>query len=163
MKSRLISLFAVAALVILAWSPASQVQAANITVKGGSCHALQFLPTTVPEPLHFSDGSIANPTGDSRYTVVCDVPRQPLAATATAGGFYVDGTNFPGQQTTCTLASFNFTGVFLGSQTFTESFTTYDHFVSLPASQLGTWAYIALTCSLPASGFGSFIGVTSVQ
>ncbi|HKE96649.1 MAG TPA: hypothetical protein VKB34_20230 [Povalibacter sp.] len=143
--------------------PASRVHAANITIKGGTCHALQFLPTPVPEPLHFSSGSIANPTGDSSYSVVCDVPREPLALNAAAGGFYVDGTNFPGQSTTCSIESFNYNGFFMGLVVFTESASTYDHFVSLPASQLGTWAYVALNCSLPANGFGSLIGVTSVQ
>jgi len=152
MKSRLISLFALAAIVMLAWSPASQVQAANITIKGGTCHALQFMPTPVPEPLHF-------PTGDRNYAVVCDVPREPLAIGAAVGGFYVDGTNFPGLSTTCSIESFNYTGFFLGLQVFTDSATTFDHFVSLPASQLGTWAYVELNCS----GFNQLIGVTSVQ
>ena len=166
MKSRLISLFALAAIVMLAWSPASQVQAANITIKGGTCHALQFMPTPVPEPLHFSSGGIgnpttsdSNPTGDRNYAVVCDVPREPLAIGAAVGGFYVDGTNFPGLSTTCSIESFNYTGFFLGLQVFTDSATTFDHFVSLPASQLGTWAYVELNCS----GFNQLIGVTSVQ
>ena len=163
MKSSSIILSAVVTFAVMAASPASRVQAANITIKGGTCHALQFMPTPVPEPLHFSDGSIANPTGNSNYAVVCDVPRQPLAPGATSGGFYVDGTNFPGQSTSCSIESFNYNGFFLGLVVFTESASTYDHFVSLPASQLGTWAYVALNCSLPGSAFGSLIGVTSVQ
>jgi len=166
MKLRSIILFAVVIIAAIAGSPASQVHAANITIKGGTCHALQFMPTPVPEPLHFSSGSIgnpttsdSNPTGDRNYAVVCDVPRQPLALGAASGGFYVDGTNFPGQSTTCSIESFNYTGFFLGLQVFTDSATTFDHFVSLPASQLGMWAYVELNCS----GFNQLIGVTSVQ
>jgi len=146
--------------------PASRVHAANLTITGGTCHALQFLPAPVPEPLHFSSGSIGNPTtsdgnptGNRNYSVVCDVPRQPLAAGATVGSFWVDGTNFPGQSTTCSIASYNFTGAFLGLVVFTDSAITFDHNVQIPASQLGMWAYVALNCT----GFNSLIGVTSVQ
>src|SRR5262245_25271111 len=121
MKMNSMILSAVVAIAALASSPVSQVQAANITIKRGTCQALQLVPNPVPAPPLFSSGSIGSPrtsdggpTGDRKYSAGCGVPRQPLANGALAGSFWVAGTSFPGHSTTCSSASFHVAGPVLG-------------------------------------------------
>jgi hypothetical protein len=91
------------------------------------------------------------------------VPRSPLAVSAASGGVYVDGDNFNGGSTSCTLASYDYLGNFVGSKAFTSSSTSYDIFLSLPVAQLGFWNYTGVQCTLPPNGNGVLRGVTSVQ
>jgi hypothetical protein len=164
-KSRFLSLFAAAAVVVLSWNPVAPAQAANITFTAAGCHAEQVFDfPTYPEPLHWSRGRVANPTNDDRYVVVCDVPRQPLPPGATSGTFYVDGNNLSNLMTTvCVISSYDWNGSFLASASFSAIVTSYDGFLSLPASALGQWAYVSLSCQLPPNAAGSLRGVTSVQ
>jgi hypothetical protein len=110
---------------------------------------------------YFTSG-VRNINAASR-PVVCAVPRNPLPAGATTGTFFVDGSNSGGQTTSGSINSFNFTGAFLGSQSFSSAGTTYDIFLSFPAAQLPTFAYVSTFVTLPASGQGVFFGTTVNQ
>jgi hypothetical protein len=95
--------------------------------------------------------------------VVCSVPRSPLAVGATSGSFYVDGDNFSGATTSCTLYSYNYDGTYLGSVGFSAAELHFDRLVTLPAAQLSMWAYVYMECAIPGNQVSQIRGVTSVQ
>lgn len=168
MKSRFISSLAVACGIALSWSAVPTAHATNINFTTNNCHVLQNAPTPKPEPFYFPWGLSSPPTLDDvltgvPYTVVCPLPRSPLAAGAVSGGFYVDGDNNPLFSTSCQVNSYDFTGTFLGSTSFVATESHYDRFLSLPIAQLGFWAYTNLTCTLPEDARGTLRGVTSLQ
>ena len=134
--------------------------AANLNTNATECQAQSWPQDTV---LHTDQGIATASTTTADQWVSCAVPRSPLATGVISGGFYIDGDNFNSKTTVCSLASYNYTGQFLGSIGFTSSAPSYDNFLALPAAQLGMWAYTGLTCILPAQGNAVLRGVTSVQ
>ena len=143
---------------VVAFSPAAP--AGNINTNATECQAQSWPQDAI---LHTDKGIATASTTSADTWVACAVPRSPLAAGVTSGLFYVDGDSFNGAWTTCGLASYNYTGEFLGSIGFNNSGQRYDVPLILPAAQLGMWAYTGLTCILPAHGNAILRGVASSQ
>lgn len=140
-------------------------RADNINTSGNVCHALDGFEITDIE--YWSDG-VMNSAGSAR-DVVCALPRSPLT-TAGPGSFYVDGVNFGGSTTSCTLFVYTYFHQLVSATTFTEpvnpgASVTWDHLVSVPS--LGVYDYVSLMCALPGTPNGApvatLLGVTSVQ
>ena len=143
---------------VVAFSPAAP--AGNINTNATECQAQSWPQDAI---LHTDQGIATASTTSSDTWVACAVPRSPLAAGVTSGLFYVDGDSFNGAWTVCSLASYNYTGEFLGSIGFNNSGQRYDVPLILPLAQLGTWAYTGLTCILPAHANAILRGVASSQ
>jgi len=158
MKSTILSVFTLVG-VALAASSVPQAQATDINLGTNECQPISVI---TPNAIFHSATSTAN-LGDGLYYVTCNLPRSPLPAGATSGGFYVDGDNFGGAQTVCLIWSYDYTGTYLGSSAFTATAAQFDQFVSLPAAQLPTYAYTYLECSLARNGLSQIRGVTSLQ
>jgi hypothetical protein len=94
-------------------------------------------------------------------TVVCAIPRSPLAAGAIPE-FFVDGTNSGANSTSCTLFTYSFTGAITQSFFFTRT-GTYDQLVTFAANGVGTFDYADVVCTLPGGFGGILFGITSVQ
>src|SRR6185295_9510496 len=91
--------------------------------------------------LHMDYGTGTNTFND--LYIVCSIPRSPLT-TAGSGLFRVTGMTAPSREMPCTVNSFDYTGVFLGSATFVVTYPTdpqpmywasYVREVSLPQAQ----------------------------
>jgi hypothetical protein len=159
MKSRIIPLLGVVFGIVLSLTVAPGVRATNINMSTNECQ---------------DDGKGANNIGhgiNGVYVVgspalgwvTCNLPRAPLPTGATSGGFYVDGDNFEGGTAVCTISSFDYTGTFLGSASFSASEEHFDRLLSLPAAQLPFYAYTYLFCGLSSNGTSVLRGVTSLQ
>ena len=135
--------------------------AANINTNATECQA-QFLPQEV-DIVHTEKGISTTSTATSSRWISCSVLRAPLPTGATSGSFYIDGDSRNGAWTVCSLASYDFTGTFLGSVSFSSPGPAVDILLTLPAAQLGYWAYTGITCVLPPNGNGTLRGVTSLQ
>jgi hypothetical protein len=102
----------------------------------------------------------------SARSVICSIPRSPLATGATPE-FFVDGSNSANTSTTCTVTTYSFLGTVTQSLTFTEAGgtagRTWDHFVTFPVNGVGTFDYASVLCTIPGSGQGLIFGSTSVQ
>ena len=157
MKSRFLMLLALAGILIISTLHVPAARAANINTSGaGTCQGVLG-----PNPNLIIVGSGITNAGSTAVEVMCSVPRSPLASGATSGGFYVDGfVQTSGVTMTCFLSSYDYTGIPLGSSQFVVS-GKFDAFVSLPAAQLTTYAYVNLNCLLPSAA--SLLGVTSLQ
>ena len=134
--------------------------AANINTNATECQA-QFWPQQ-DDIVHTETGIRTSAASDDRW-ISCAVPRSPLAPGATSGGFYVDGDAQNGASVVCSLASYDYTGTFLGSASFFSPGPHFDIFLPFSSAQLGYWAYTGITCVLPAHGNGALRGVTSLQ
>jgi hypothetical protein len=101
----------------------------------------------------------------SARSVICAIPRSPLAATPLTT-FFVDGQNNPGTSTSCTVTVYSYFGTIRSTQSFTEigeaSGRTWDHFVTM-SPQPSTFDYASVVCTLPASAGGRLFGVIAVQ
>jgi hypothetical protein len=159
-KSQLIGSFASLVAVVLSAAPAAPAHATNINYGTNQCQ-LAFFASATYSPQHAVDGTMNG--GDSQnFHVVCGLPRSQLPA-GSAAAFYVDGDNFNGAITVCTVASYDYTGTFLGSFGFDLTQAHYDQYVTMPAAQVPYYAYTYLICTLPANGNGILRGVTSLQ
>lgn len=155
-----IRLLVLAASVVLASAAVAPAPAANLNVNAAECQST-FPPQ---DNLIHSDFGVSTPaTWQFSLAIACALPRSPLAPGATSGGFYIDGDNRNGASTSCAIASWDYTGLFLGATSFTTSDAHYDQFVSLPATQLTFWAYVTMNCQLPPNGNATLRGVTSLQ
>jgi hypothetical protein len=143
-------------------SSVSPSSAANINIGGSECQA-GYQAESQDTVLHVLDSVSSLGNVASLPYIVCSLPRSPLAPGATFGGFYVDGDNFFGATTTCTVWSIDYTGLYLGSVTGSSSQPAFDMFLSLPSAQLPTYAYTYLTCRLAKWGNSDVRGVTSLQ
>lgn len=168
MKSRSACLLGTLLSVVLSAIPSLPAQAANINTTALACQQYLFPESGRTDELVRSFNYITT-NSDTEHTVsiVCDVTRSPLIAGATSGGFYMDGDNLNvgGNVwfTACTLNSYDYTGVLLGSVGFQSQAPSYDVYISLPAAQLPTYAYTSLFCVLPPHGIGRIRGITSLQ
>ena len=159
MKKIIAALAVLGAASLLGTAPAG---AANINTSGSDCHAffgdqqagLNYLPTGLQETVAGS------------AVVQCPIPRSPLASGATSASFFIDGKTPASASTSCTVTSYNFNGAIEGSVSFTETNAnatplTFDHFVTFPAAQMTSFAYVSVFCNLVAGG--TLFGVTSLQ
>ena len=159
-RSILVSLFLVSALL----TAASTAQADNINTSGTACHALDGSQSG---SISYGADGVVN-TSASAVPIICPLPRWPLSSGATSGQLYVDGYVYDNASVSCTVYMYDYTAVFLGSQSFQvastgNAFVAFDQGLTFSASLLPTWAYAAVFCTLPAFKRGSILGVTSIR
>jgi hypothetical protein len=113
-------------------------------------------------------GAVGTDLRGASRIVSCSVPRSPFTSTPApaTGSFEVSAfIKTAGAAINCTLYSYDYTGVFLGSASFTlTSVTPFSRAVqqvSLPASQLGFWAYTSMSCVMPANAGAFLTGILS--
>lgn len=160
MKFMFMRLLGAASVVLLGASTGAPVQASSINTSMLECQPLQPGQADLrhTELGTSTDGVFPTP----RY-VTCSVPRSPNLGT-TGGLFYVTGDNRDGMSTTtCTLFSYDYTGAFQGSFSFTRTAPHYTQILVIPAVQLGYWSYTSLTCLLPEDGRATIESVIAVQ
>lgn len=145
---------------VLLMSAVASAPAANINTNATECQAQSWPQDAI---IHTEKGIATASDVISPVWISCSVLRSPLVSGATSGGFWVDGDNRNGATTVCSLASYDYTGQFLGASSFSTPGTSYDIFLSLPVAQLGFWAYTGITCVLPGHGDSTLRGITSVQ
>lgn len=174
MLSRTVQVLGVVFGITLAAAPLSPAGATNINTSAVACQqaVFQAVPSDKQNRVGIIDSGVVNMTNVPTI-VICPVPRSPLAAGATSGGFWLDGDNLLNSlvtvQTTCNVASYTYQGVLHGWSGFTATEATYDRFVSLPASMLGFYDYVSVNCVLPPyhdalrTYLGVFRGVTASQ
>jgi len=172
--SRSVRLIGISFGVLLAGAPLLPAHAVNINTSAVACQqaVFQLAPSDKQNRIGIIDAGVVNMTNVPTL-VICPVPRSPLAASATSGGFWLDGDNFLNSlvtvQTTCNVASFTYQGTLHGWSGFTATEASYDRFVSLPSSMLGFYDYVSVNCLLPAyhdqlrTYLGVFRGVTASQ
>ncbi|HTE56766.1 MAG TPA: hypothetical protein VK698_38195 [Kofleriaceae bacterium] len=151
----LAGLLIVAAILGSAAVDAGAAASQNINTHGATCknyNAAQALD------IDYLSYGVRNVSTGSR-PVICSVERHPVTGATQA--FYVDGTNSAGQATVCTLTSYNYSGVYQSSVSFSESIANYDHYATLPT--IGYYDYVSLVCTLPPSGLGTLRGVVALD
>jgi len=134
-------------------------RAADINTTATQCQ-VTFAPSD--QLVHVAWGVMTLSTTTKPQMVTCIVPRLPLTA-GVFNGFYVDGDNFNGATTSCSLFAFDFNGNLTGATSFATAVAQYDIFLSLDPSALGDLGHVSLRCLLPAQANGTLRGVTSVQ
>jgi hypothetical protein len=162
MESRVLKFLGlVFAVAVLSASPIESIQAANINGHGTLClpfegrdNAANFIMDAVG--LYNRGGGVANGVAFALCPAVRSIDTTPTGIVA----FFVDGDNFVGGTTTCTLYSYDYTGTFLGSVQGQSSARSYDMYLTLPPEQASFWAYTSVACEIPAGG--RLRGVTSV-
>jgi hypothetical protein len=160
MSSRFLKIGAVL-LAGAAVSFAATLDAANIVTGGVICrnfNASQALD------IDYLTSGVRNINAAAR-TVICPVPRSPLAAGDTPL-FHVAGRNNPGTQTTCTLFVHNGLGTFVASQSFTVPGSNPPLWIlnySFPVGTVGASHDVSALCTLPGNGNGIIYRVTSFQ
>ncbi len=161
MKFMFVRLLGAATLTLLGASVEAPVHAASINTSMLECQPLQPGQTNLR---HTELGTSTDGVFPTPRFVTCSVPRSPSATTTTGSLFYVTGDNRDGMSTTtCTLFSYDYTGLFLGSTSFTRTAPHYTQIVLLPAAQLGFWAYTSLACLLPENGRATIESVVASQ
>ena len=155
-----IRLLGAASVVLLSATAGAPVHASSINTSMLECQPLQ--PGSA-DLRHTELGTSTEGIFPTPRFVTCSVPRSPNLG-VTGGLFYVTGDNRDGMSTTsCTLFSYDYTGVFQGSVSFTRSAPHYTQILLIPAAQLGYWAYTSLTCLLPENGRATIESVIAVQ
>jgi hypothetical protein len=157
-QSRIVRILGMVFSILLFANAMPEARATDINIGTNACQN----GSTVPNIGYASIGvyTIGGPTAGF---VTCSLPRAPLSAGQTVGGFFVDGDNYNGGTAACTLYSINFNGAFLGSVSFTATEDHFDRYLGLPAAQLPFYAYTYLVCSLSSDGNTVLRGVTSLQ
>jgi hypothetical protein len=129
--------------------------------------AFAFLAAPSAQALTTEHGTICKPYGNSNQSglysyisgafnysgnslgVACPVVRT-VAAPSTGFSVWVDGSAGSGTAS-CTMYSYNFTGAYLGSVSFSAT-GTFDRLLTLPQSQVPTYSSQVVYCYLPNSG-----------
>ena len=159
MRLRVLRLFAPllgAALAATCLAPAS---ATNLNIGTTEC---QVAFATASQIFRTDFGVDTLDTTDQPQSVICSVPRSPLAA-GVAGAFYVDGDNYNGASTSCAISSFDQDGHLAQIATFSTASPHYDMFVSILPDRMPVLGHTTLSCLLPAHANGMLRGVTSIQ
>ncbi|HEX7639134.1 MAG TPA: hypothetical protein VF457_12120 [Burkholderiaceae bacterium] len=128
--------------------------AALTTEHGSNCKpygnsATSGLYSYISGAYNYSGGSMG---------VACPVVRT-AAAPSTGYSVWVDGSASTGT-TSCTMYSYNYTGAYLGSISFSAT-GVFDRLLTLPASQVPTYSSQVVYCYVPANG--SLYDVEPVQ
>jgi hypothetical protein len=100
---------------------------------------------------------------DTPRFVTCSVPY--TASHEFPGAFVlIDGDNKNHAQTSCTISSYNPSGILQASQSVTLTAATYEEGFALSDQQVGSGNnYLSLTCLLPARGNGLLRGILVLQ
>jgi len=98
--------------------------------------------------------------------VICSIPRAPLPSTA-RGTFYIDGYNYGGTSTSCTVYVTTYYGNPVASLSFTETGATagrsWDHYVSFDPGVVSTYDYVSAVCTIPGNAGGLIYGAIAMQ
>jgi len=135
----------------------SESHAVNINTSATACKGYGL--SAASDFVTYSDG-IRNATTTGRY-VICPVIRSPLSGTS--GGFYVSGSNNPGQTTSCTLFSWEYNGTFKAAKSFQSSGARYDSYLSFTNVELPYGGFLSLMCYMPPNSGGVLRGVAAYQ
>ncbi|HXL82713.1 MAG TPA: hypothetical protein VN989_01145 [Casimicrobiaceae bacterium] len=135
---------------------ATTAQATNLNHSGTICK--NFNASEVLDIDYLPNGT--RNLNVSPRSVVCPIVRSPTSTNTLT--VYVDGKNSGAATTTCTLYSYNYTGAFMGSTSFTAG-GTYDRLLSLASPQAPNWAAASLICGLPGSAQGTIYDIDVVQ
>ena len=159
MRLRVLRLFAPILGAALAATPFVPAGAANINTGAVEC---QVAFATASQIFRTDYGVDTLDTTETPQSVICSVPRSPLAAGA-SGAFYVDGDNYNGASTSCAISSFDQDGHLAQIATFVTAAAHYDVFVSILPDRMPVLGHTTLSCLLPAHANGMLRGVTSIQ
>lgn len=135
-------------LVVAVLAIASNASAANLNHHGTSCHNYNVADDKYFD--FFVDG-IKNIDTNTR-SVICSLVRSPTADNSAQ--VYVEVKHAIAQTTVCTVYSYNYNGVFLGSQSATMTSTgaqTFDQLITLASPKATYWASLTVLCSLPTT------------
>ena len=160
MNSRWVRILGVVCGVVLSTQSVTPTHAANINTSMTGCQ-VTFAPSD--QLMHWAYGVTTQDTAAQPQMVACNLPRAPLAAGSVSGSFYIDGDNFNGATTSCTLFSFDSNGHLAGAASFQTAVATYDILLSIDAGRLTDFGHTTLRCLLPAHRGGVLRGVTSIQ
>jgi hypothetical protein len=153
-------------------SSASTAYADNLNTSGTICHSLN---SSEAQAITTSTFGVRNTTPGTTSTsirsIVCSVPRAPLASFGpfVVPSYFIDGRNNPGTCTQCTLSMYSFNGVTMATGTVTGCGTNapvdWDLAVPMPAIAAGSdiYAYASVTCKLPGNSDGVLYGITAIQ
>ena len=137
-------------------SLSSNAYAVNANNSGTSCR--NYNAAQVADIDYLASGT-RNLNASSRY-VICPIVRSTTSASY-AVNVYVDGFAAAGKSISCTLYSYDFTGTFLGSQSFPTARTgTFDQYLSVAGHY---WSNASVLCLLPGSAGGIIYDVDVVQ
>jgi hypothetical protein len=160
MNLRWIGFLSLACGVVLSTQSVTPTYAANIITAASGCQTT-FAPSD--QIGRFAYGVVTLPSTATPQMVACNLIRAPLATDSLTGSFYVDGDNFNGASTFCSLFSFDANGHLAGVASFTTALATYDMLLSMQAGRLTPFGHTTLRCLLPAHASGVLRGVTSLQ
>lgn len=146
---------AAGALGIGAGGTASAATAQNINANGNSCK--NYNAWDVQDIDYYVHG-VRNINVDARY-VICPLASHPVSGPGQS--FIVDGSNYNGYSTTCTIYAYDFNGNFLSSTSFTRSDAIYSN--ATQVSSVSYWGYTSMLCLLPGSTGGILRGVTTID
>ena len=130
--------------------------AVNANNSGTSCK--NYNAAQVADIDYLASGT-RNLNASPRY-VICPIVRSPTSASYGVN-VYVDGFAAAGRTISCTLYSYDYTGNYLGSQSFPAARTgTFDQYLSVAGSY---WGNASVLCLLPGSAGGLIYDVDVVQ
>lgn len=137
-------------------SLSSTANAVNANNSGTTCKNYNASQVT---DIDYVPSGTRNLNASSRY-VICPIVRSPTSSSY-AVNVYVDGFAAAGRSISCTLYSYDFTGTFLGSQSFPTARTgTFDQYLSVAGHY---WSNASVLCLLPGSAGGIIYDVDVVQ
>lgn len=131
---------------------------ANINTSGTAC---QNYNAAEALDIDYLVSGVRNVNASPR-SVICPLPRSPIAA-GTRAGFWINGHNDDGTTTACTLFVTSYLGRPVGSMSFTATAGDWDTLVEFAADVVTTYDYVSVLCSLPGNGGGVIRGVTARQ
>ena len=157
MRSQSIGFLAMIFGVVLSAGIAPPIHGTNLTLGLNECQRMAGAPG---QNLVRGITGVSNNSPTATMQIVCNLP---LATELSIGGgspddFFIDGDNAAGAQTSCTLYTYSWSGIFLASVSFVATEPTYDRALKLWTSISG---YSYLICTLPPAGRGTLRGVTS--
>jgi len=156
MQLRHIRLWALIGALALSASFVEPAQADSINASTTECQPLSGPQHNVVHSWEGTGTDLNTPASVVSFAV----PRSPLSGTPGQGTFEVAAWIISaGASINCTLYSYDYTGLFLGSVSFTlttatpttQTPTMVSQQVSLPVTQLGFWAYTSMSCTVPAN------------
>ena len=167
MKSPSVRVIGTICAIVLSGSAAAPARATNINIATLDCQQTDSPQTDL---VRTAAGVATLDAVDTPRFVTCSVPRSPLPVELSSGGFWVDGDNRNNASTSCTISSYSYTGVLMGSMSFvaqpftpSTNWAVYDQMLILPRAQMDYYNYVSMTCLLPAHGNGVLRGVATIQ
>jgi hypothetical protein len=135
---------------------AHQASAINISSHATACNPYGFASTS---NLFYTESGVWNNLPTQTGAVICSVPRVPNGSGG--GSFAVEGKNYPGQTTTCSVLSFSSVGTFMAAKSFSITGVGYSRWVTFSSIELPPSAYVSVICTLPANRGGYLRGIYS--